>query len=143
MTKKKVQSSKKKNEKRETIKITPMYFEMLNSGEIHGLLGEPLPPKISYCLARVMNKIQPEASIYFEERDKLLRQYKDEEKSKGLPEGQIKVLENKLDEFNDKDKELKNTEIDLGIQKIEIEFAKMPKLSATQWRFLLPMFTEV
>ena len=85
------------------------------------LIEIKLPIKIAYKLSKLVNLIQPELTIFTEQRDKLIRELGAEDK-----DNNVKVTDENLPKFMEELKKLTEIEIDLSfsdgkdIEKIKI-----------------------
>ena len=144
------------------IKITPEYLEKINnSGSLQTLLKKSLGNRASYQLARIFNKLEQEIRIYLAEKQKIVERYAKRYESDGeqkdkngkvikswkkgdiIFDGQtVKIADPQ--EFNIAMMELLQTEIDLGIEKVKIDYndKKVDDLSIEEMRILLPLITE-
>ena len=126
------------------IKINAGHLDLLMTPEVQALLKNPLPGIFGYRLARVVEKLEAEAKIYFEARKAFVLEFSDEEKSKGLPEGQVHIPMDRQEEFLKKNEVYASQELDLGIPPVEIDpdDEDLPSISVVQWKFLFPITKE-
>ena len=138
----------KRSKTNKTIRIKAEYFEVFNSPEFTEFRKKQLPfsLKTNYWLARVFNKVEAEAKVYFQEKQKLIDQYAEKDEK-----GETKILANgsvffgkKSKEFLKKFNELQQAEIDLGIRPIKLDFAeaKGEQLSMVEFGYILPFIVE-
>ena len=93
--------------------------QIVNSTEdIKKLLEVKFPVKVSYRLGRLVNKLQPELTLYDAKRNELVKEFGDAPDEKG----NIKVTDpEKLKLFMVKLQELLSVDIDIDFEKIKID----------------------
>jgi len=122
------------------MKIKNMYFETLS--KVQSLLTKEFSAKTSFYLARIFDKIQSESKIYFSEKQRLVDKYaKKDDKGKNIIQGDS-ILLNEPEKFQKEFDELMGIEIDLGLDKIKIDFDNEPKLSINEMMILFNFIEE-
>ena len=144
------------------IKITPAYLEKLNGSSLLASFSKKsLGNKVSYQLARIFDALEREAKIYFAQKQKVIEKYakrheedgqqKDEngkvikswKKGDIVSDGQTVAIAD-IAGFNSAMQELLETEVDLGIEKVRINFddPKMDQLTIEEMNLLLPLMED-
>ena len=144
------------------IKITPEYLEKISNNLLLTNLGKKsLGNKLSYRLARIFNALEKEMKIYFAEKQKIIEKYAErydkdgQQKDKNgkvikswkkgdiISDGQTVALAD-IAGFNSAMQELLQTEVDLGMEKVRIDFEnpKMDQLTVQEMQILLPLMEE-
>ena len=128
-----------------TIIITNRYLEMALNSPIFGQLRQKrFPVKAGYWLARSFDKIIQLAKVYQEEKKKLLEKYSKEKDEQGnlKVESDGSILLEDPEEFAKEFEELLSIEINLGVNKIKVDFDKFPDLTIDEMELLLPLLEE-
>lgn len=129
------------------IKVTNGYLDTLtNNPLIQAIVKKSFTAKTSYWLAKVFDKLQREAKIYFSEKQKLIEKYakrhdKDGEgfkKNDIISDGQNITLDN-VKEFQREITELTEIEIEIGINKIEFDLEREPNCTPEEMAILIPL----
>ena len=111
-----------------SIKLKNSYFEtiMANQQVFNNILNKPFPAKTGYWIGRAIDKIQSQNKIYFEAKQRLIKQYAEvDEKGnlKSKPDGSVVWPNNEaLANFMKELEELQGIEIDLSMDEIEADF---------------------
>lgn len=96
------------------IKVADLYNLSLGLNE---LSKKELPIALAFKIQRAQKKVSEELIASDKVRQSLIEKYKEKE----LDNGVVQVKKDKLDEFNEKINELMSQEIDLDIEKINID----------------------
>jgi len=152
------------------VKITNGYLESilkttqngieLRSEDFQNVLKKPLPVKVSYWLARAVDKISREARVYFKSRQDLVEKHAERHEEDGkemdpkdtekvlrewkkddivvTPAGGVEFGENQ-EKFLEDLVELQSIEFDLGIYPIKIDLDNFPDLSTVEISVILPL----
>ena len=97
---------------------------LINSVQVLSrLAATELPIKLSYVLARNINKIENELAIYNAERSKLIDKYsvKDKDGKVKIKDGQIDIQKKFITKWNDEHEELLCMENEIDLNLIEID----------------------
>ena len=97
---------------------------LINSVQVLSrLAATELPIKLSYILAKNINKIEKELEIYNAERSKLIDKYgiKDKDGKVKVKDGQIDIQKKFITKWNDEHKELLCMENEIDLTLIEID----------------------
>ena len=122
------------------MKIKNMYFETLAG--VQPLMQKEFSAKTSFHLARIFDKIKSESNVYFSEKQRLVDKYaKKDDKGKNIIQGDS-ILLNEPEKFQKEFDELMGIEIDLGLDKIKIDFDNEPKLSINEMMILFNFIEE-
>ena len=123
------------------MKIENRYFETLTQAK--PLLKKDFSGMTSFYFARLFSKIEIESKVYFSEKQKLIEKYaKRNEDGTFMTTGDSVMLDNPQ-EFTEKLEEIMSIEIELGIDKIDLDFDKEPKINIEGMMLLLPFIGEV
>lgn len=140
------------------MKIKNSYFEGLATKDIQPLLAKEFTAKTSYWLARLFDRLEQEAGHYFRQKQKLIDKYakryeeageerldgktiKSWEKGDMISDGQTISLKDP-EAFSKELNEIIEIEIDLKLDKIQIDLEKEPSLTIDEMLILLP-FIEI
>ena len=96
------------------IKVADLYNLSLGLNE---LSKKELPIALAFKIQRAQKKVSEELIASDKVRQSLIEKYKEKE----LDNGSVQIKKDKLDEFNEKINELMAQEIDLDIEKINID----------------------
>ena len=96
------------------IKVADLYNLSLGLNE---LSKKELPIALAFKIQRAQKKVSEELIASDKVRQSLIEKYKEKE----LENGVVQIKKDKLNEFNDKINELMAQEIDLDIEKINID----------------------
>lgn len=110
------------------IKVTGLMMDI--AGQLE-LLHKPMPVKITYALARAFEKMKVEQAAYNEAKQIIIKKHN----MKPDRNGMIDIGSNP--EFAKEIMELQNQEINLGMEKININLNDLPDLSLTEMQFLM------
>jgi len=134
----------------ETIKITNGYLDnIVNSAVISTITKKSFSAKTSYWIARVLDKVQREAKVYFAERQKLIDKYakRHDIDGEGFKKGDIisdgqNVTLNNPTEFQKEITELTEIEIEIGLNRVEFDLEKEPACTIEEMTLLLPLIEK-
>ena len=124
-----------------SIKLKNSYFEtiMANQQVFNNILNKPFPAKTGYWIGRAIDKIQSQSKIYFETKQRLIKQYAEVDEKGDLKAKPDEVDENgkitkksdgsvtwpnneALANFMKELEELQGIEIDLSMDEIKVDF---------------------
>ncbi len=98
--------------------------QLINSeSSLRKLLETPLPVKVAYKISKLVNKIQPELTIFNEQRDKLIKELGEHDKEKDT----YTVQPKNMAKFTEEITKLTEIEVDLGfgegkdVEKISVD----------------------
>ncbi len=128
------------------IKVQNSYFEGMNNPIFQIIIKKSFTTKTSYWLARVFDKLQSEAKIYFAEKQKLIEKYakRHEKDGEGFKKGDI-VSDGQTVDLKDATifrkelNELLEIEVEIGLNKIEIDLEREPSCTVEEMGLLLPL----
>ena len=127
------------------MKVSNGYMErVLTSESTKAILARPLPIKVSYWLAKAMEKMEQEVRVYLQKKQEIIDTYaeKADGETKTTPDGGVVFglnTEKAISEFA----ELQKIEVELGIDKIKIDLEKMPDLSVQEISLIMPLLEIV
>jgi hypothetical protein len=122
---------KKEVEKRPNIVITgEILEEIVAGGGLNLVVNRAFTPKISYWLAKILNKVNSEWKVYIEARKPVIERFarKDEAGNplfKDEARTQYDIPAEDRKEFNEALQEIQKEEIDLGIPQLERTMEQM------------------
>lgn len=131
----------------EKIVLKAMFVEnFMNSELLAGVMKKQLPVKLSYFLAVILDKMDKETKIYFEKKKEVAEKYAEKE-----VDGRMKTNEAGAVMFSNESIaaaeadfiELANVDIDLGVNKFDIDLDKLPDLSVEEMLLLKPLFKDI
>lgn len=139
--------------KKETIVVKSEYCARMNDPVTQQILKRSFPVKTGYWISRALDKIRQETKAYNISRNKLIETHADKEKQKEAEKkgtatpGQT-ILKD-VNAFNQEIETLNEIELDLGIDKMDIDLEVLEawlkergekELSVGELEFLLPFF---
>jgi len=107
----------------ENIVIKNGYFETLsiNRNILTDILNKDFPVKIGYWVAKIFDRIESEAKIYFKAKESLIKKYaKKDEEGEFISQNGNYVLED-IDKYSDELIDLQNIEVEINIKPIEMD----------------------
>ncbi len=130
---------------KKTVKITNAFIEnfMVSSPAlINNLRERELDPEVGYWIAFILQKLQDLTKIYLGQKQKLLSKFaRDKDKDGNIitnSDGTITI--GNVTDFSKQLNKLLEIEVDTGIEKININFKKLPSLKVKEMEFLITFF---
>ncbi|MDY7036657.1 MAG: hypothetical protein SV375_10920 [Thermodesulfobacteriota bacterium] len=134
--------------------LTNRDFEIMGSKEnqdtLKGVLEKPLPPKFAYWIARALAKIQSESKVFFETKNRLMRQYavlEEDDKIKTTPGGLVvwDAAKGGFEKFQVEFEQLLDTEVPLDMNRIRIDLEELEarNVTFTPAEFILLPFVSI
>ena len=133
------------------IKITNGYLEMIGSNSLfQELAKKPFTARVSFYLAEAFIELQKKGELYLSQKQKGIEKYAKRHEADG-GEGELKwkkgdmVSDGKSVSLNDVDgfvtymKELTETEVNLGVNKIKFDLDKEPACTVEEMTLLVPL----
>ena len=131
--------------------ITQNGIEIRNE-DFANILNKSLPVKVSYWLARAVDKMTQEARIYFKAKQDLIQKYAQryEEDGEKWKKGDVIVSSTGNIAFGDNQEkflsdfiELQNIECDLGIPTIKVDLDQLPEFTIAEISTIMPLIEIV
>ncbi|EHK2440937.1 hypothetical protein KCL46_000960 [Clostridium perfringens] len=97
--------------------------ELLEKVPVLNELGtRRLPVKVSYAIAKNMDKVERELKIYNEERRKIINEYclRNQDGNLKITDGNYDIDPNRINEFNNAIDDLQNIEVEFDVHKFNI-----------------------
>lgn len=135
------------HQKKESIILTHAQIEgILNSPAIVGTIRKTLQLKQAYWLARAIDKMRGIYKVYKEEQQEVVNLHAEKDKNGRTAsddKGMVKWIEGHEEAAGRKLKELAEIEVDLGINRISLDFDRPEAAFTTEdLLILLPLINE-
>lgn len=127
----------------ENIKVKNAHIEILGSGALQGFMRKEIPARLAYHLARVIKKLEVELKALAETRQAIIKKYAElDEKGEVKTEKDGRTIiwkdgKTSQDVAKEMD-EILEDEVELEIQKMEIDLDEIPLVALSDMTLLEP-----
>ena len=140
--------------KEDKLVLTNRDFEIMghkeNQDTLKGVLLKPLPPKLAYWIAKALEKIQSESKVFFETKNRLMRQYvviEKDDKIKTTAGGLVvwDIAKGGFEKFQEEYEELLNMEVPMDMNRVYINLDELEarNMTFTPAEFMLMPFVSI
>jgi len=120
--------------------------DILNASEaFNTIMQQPFKGSLAFKIARLARELNKEVETFNSERQKLLNEYCEKDENGELvilENGNVKILPDKINEFNEVFNSLLQTEVEINVEKFSNDLIDEFQVSPRQMDSLMAFFEE-